>query len=133
MGARVIEKMNRTITVQREMVAFARDLIAKACFDTQALAQQRVRVDTGAAKNSIYVSIQGRSTYNEGIAQTLQARPGATVLPEEKPTGSLEGIVSVGVDYGAPLEFRYPYMLPAFNTVAAGLTRVAEAMARRTR
>lgn len=131
MGARTVEKMNLTLRIKREMMDAAAGLIGKACFDTQAEAQQRVRVDTGAAKNSIYVALRGRNGYQAAAAAAKAANPEVKLHGPVEAHSQMEGLVTVGVEYGEPLEFRYPYMLPAFEQVSRQLERVAKAMMRK--
>ncbi len=132
MGARTVEKMNLTLRIKCEMAETAAGLITKACFDTQAEAQQRVRVDTGAAKNSIHTALYGRNGYSSAVSAAKAANPKVKVLPQShQARNRFEGYVAVGVEYGEPLEFRYPYMLPAFEKVSRQLKRAAKAMMRK--
>lgn len=104
-------------------------VIAKAAFDVQAGAQERVPVKTGATKSSIYVSIAGRSsTYSQGVGEAQTRRPGVMVSSEEAPEGEagLAARIGPSTSYAPLLEFgthsrpARPYMVPSLERVRPG-------------
>ena len=114
--------------------------IRKACFDIEAQAKRNIQaynaIDTGAYLNSVYYDTDSHHGYStaassaNAAASTTGKKSGRTnesfrMMPEIK-AGPMEGIVAVGAEYGAMLEYGTVYippMLPltmAFNSAIPG-------------
>jgi hypothetical protein len=107
----VVISFNKTHQVLRAFEDSARKATKEACFDTEAEAKMRIRanrsIDTGAAWASIYTSVDGETDYDKAISEAKSLNPEAKFLPPirtKKHPDMSEGIVSVGVEYGADLE-----------------------------
>lgn len=129
-----------------------RRAITKACFDCEADAKKRITsqgaIDTGAARASIYASTPNKSDYAKAVSAALsEARKGARklrrrkikgkakrikILPEVKPRGDMEGVVSVSVEYGPYIEYgtvkmpARPFLLPAAEAIEKSFIDVIE-------
>lgn len=91
-----------------------RDLaVAKTIFDIMASSQNNVKVVTGAAKNSHFIIFGDASTKDAAKGATAEANPKAKFEPVFDPPKAGEAIVVVGVNYGASLELKIPYLAPA--------------------
>lgn len=111
-------------------------VVRKTAFDAQALAQQAVPRDTGAAANSIYVQTERASQYEQQKAAVLAANPKATVFDEihegeleTQVTAAVSAILAVMVYYGIYLEFgtakmaAQPFFLQAIAQVEANFIK----------
>ena len=104
------------------------EVVKKAAFDIQALAQMKTPVDTGFLKNSIYVRTPDESTYDDA----QEPEPGQTLLPEVAAPHKHEAVVAVGASYGVYVEFgsvhgpAQPYLTPAVAEVAPMLLLALE-------
>jgi len=101
----------------------AMDVLDKAAFDVEAFAKPLTNIDTGAMRNSIYVSgASGGSQYGEAVGEASGRRPGVGLVDEIKPNGKFERIVGVAVEYAYWQELIKPYLVPAVEMVRPGLT-----------
>ncbi len=126
---------DKTFNLRKAFGIAPRRLIKKLCFDTEAEAKRNAPVDTGALRASIYSSVPGGGDYENAKSQA-EARAAKkrqiTMLPEEKPNGILEGVVSVGVEYAVNVELgtvkqpARPYLLPAAEKVSTEAVKAAE-------
>lgn len=102
--------------------------VRKAAFEVQLLAQDVVQVDTGAAKNSIYVALPNSSTYATASKRAAAAvakakRKPRRMLPEVRSRTDMTAAIAVGMEYGYDLEHgtrksrAYPYLGPAVQKV----------------
>lgn len=112
-------------------------IIAKAAFDVQAGAQILAPVDTGALKNSIYVSTSRDSTYRRAVQEALKANPKAEIVDEVRPSAPLQVIVGAAVRYAPYVEFgtrrmaARPYLRPAVDRVKDAFFQALAAVLRR--
>jgi hypothetical protein len=109
--------------IARRLPASADVIVRKTAFMIKGIAQGNVRVDTGAAKNSIYVI----SSTGNGFSAAVRAAAGAMVrrgagarqmlfqAPPVDRTRKGAALVVVGVSYGYWIE----YVLDAYLTPAA--------------
>ena len=115
-----------------EIEKVASQIVRKAAFDIQALAQTTAPVRTGFLKSSIYTVTKGESTYS-----TIEGS--GPLLPEvDQPSDDRTAYVAVGAEYGIYLEFgtshmsAQPYLIPAAETVQpafiAAMTELEEAL-----
>lgn len=105
------------LTVEIEKVVS--EMVRKAAFDIQALAQAQVKVVTGFLKSSIYTVTKDESTYSS-IPDNGQGE----LLPEvDRPADKGTAYVAVGADYGIYVEMgtskmsAQPYLIPAAEAV----------------
>jgi HK97 gp10 family phage protein len=105
--------------------------IKKACFDTEAGMKKDAAVDTGAMEGSIYASVPGESHYSQAKAAAEAANADFEMLPEIAPQGELEGIVSVGAEYGPYVNYgngkspAQPFVEPTVERVGEQFDKVA--------
>ena len=111
-------------------------VVRKTAFDAQALAQQAIPRDTGAAGNSIYVQSERASEYGDKKSAVLAANPKAEVFDEiqsgeleTQVTAAVSAILAVMVYYGIYLEFgtakmaARPFFLQAVAAVEANFIK----------
>jgi hypothetical protein len=92
----------------------AHAILDKAAFDILAFAQPLTNYDTGALRNSGYVSgASGGSTYGAGASEAQARRPGVNIAPEESPRSRFSRIVGFSVEYAYWQEFAKPFLVPA--------------------
>lgn len=138
-----VDVEDRTYIIRQALMGGAEAGLKKAAFDIEAQAKINVRdadkVDTGALVNSIYSIAPGHSNHAAAAsaAQVAAAKPGkhsgkphdVTLLPVET-VGELEGLVSVGADYGGVVENGNaftepsPFLGPAAERVLSELDAV---------
>lgn len=99
--------------------------VASAAFEIEREVKILAPVDTGALKASVYTSTYGKDNRSSALAEARGKYPGPGVkgtthnraMPEagmpEKPRNRLEAIVSVGVEYGRPVNRRNGYWTKA--------------------
>ena len=99
-------------------------VVRKTAFDIEARAKMRAAVDTGAMKNSIYVTLgTGESNYTDAVADALDKNPMAAILPEAAKPGEHEALIGPSVEYGPDVEYgtvkmaAQPFMTPAAEEV----------------
>lgn len=92
-------------------------ILDKASFDIQASAQANAAVDTGAMRNSGYVSGTdgGKSNYGEARADASSRRE-TEFTPEEKPGTPFERVIGFSVIYAIIQEVAHQaFLRPAFE------------------
>jgi HK97 gp10 family phage protein len=101
----------------------AGQVVRKTALDIEAEAKANVRVDTGAAKNSIYSVTNGSDGYSAAASAAQAANPGVELHDKLPPPGAFRAYVAVGVVYGIVLEMGsarmagVPFMAPAAEKV----------------
>lgn len=102
----------------------AHAVLDKAAFDVKRTAQPMTAFDTGAMRNSIYVSgASGKgSDYGGAVGEALTRRPTAKILDEVQPNNEFERVVGVAVEYAYWQELQKPYLTPAVEMVRPQLT-----------
>ncbi len=121
---------DRTYKIKRDFAVGAAEGVRKVIFDIEAQAKRNITdqdaIDTGAARASIHSDVGGHHGYAGSSAQAQQeaaagsrrlrhskrAKPKEVKLFPEVRAGELEGIVAVGVEYGANIEFGTVHMAP---------------------
>lgn len=111
------------------------EVVRKAAFDIEARAKDRARVDTGALKSSIYVTLgSGESDYAQAASAAQAANPGVEVLPPADKPQAHEALVGPSVEYGAFVEFgtrntpAHPFMIPAAEEVRPAFVEAMKKM-----
>ncbi len=102
--------------IQGNLRPRAMAVLDKIALDVLHTAQPETNFDTGALRNSGYVSGAsggGGSTFGAGAAEAQARRPGVTVLDEVTPRGPFERIVGFSVEYAYWQEFSKPFLVPA--------------------
>src|SRR5579859_156092 len=98
-------QFNRIPAIIAALPEIASQLVRKGAFDVEAAAKAKVRVDTGAAKNSIYTVMQGHDGSGEAMSAAQAKNPKAQLVePVSAPASALEAFVCVGVAHGVFLE-----------------------------
>lgn len=103
-------------------------LVRKAAFDVQAVAQSLAPVNTGFLKASVYT----RTSTTSGYSQVMQPPPGAFLFPETEKPETNHATVAVGASYGIFQEFgttkmpAHPFLTPAVEIVRPQLVAALE-------
>lgn len=132
--------MGMDVTVKSSIPKLTQDLrsdlsavIRKGAFDIEGQAKVAAPVDTGALRASIYVSVQGGGDYSAAEAAAKASNAKAELFPENAPSEPLTAHVAVGVSYGAPVEFKKPFLLPAVERVRGPLLAAIKAVLEKAR
>lgn len=102
--------------LKKEFNDLAQDALSAIVLHGEARAKSEIRnlgaVDTGAAMNSIYSSIPGKSGYAEAEAAAKAARPDVELFPEiaVSGAGSAQALLAVGVFYAVYINFGTAFM-----------------------
>lgn len=95
-------------------------VLDKIAFDVERDAKPRTAYDTGALRNSIYVSGGSRGTsYGSATGEALARRPKAGIVSEERPIKKFERIVGASVNYAYWQELSHPFLVPAIENQRA--------------
>jgi hypothetical protein len=100
--------------------ARAAAILDKAAFDVERIAKPLTAYDTGAMRNSIYVSgaSGGSSTgYGSAASEAESRRPGVGLVPQVVAANKFERVVGVAVEYAYWQELQNPYLTPAVEQV----------------
>ncbi len=132
--------MGMDVTVKTKIPALTRDLrqdlsavVRKAAFDIEGQAKAAAPVDTGALRASIYVALRGETDYAQSAAQAQAQQPGVALFPQNAPGEDMAAHVAVGASYGAPVEFKRPFLLPAVERVRGPLLAAIKAVIEKAR
>lgn len=98
-----------------------RQLVKSIAFQVEALAKMKAPVDTGALRNSIYVSLQGSHTPPKEATETLP-------IPDNDVTAFIGPSVEYGINQELGTSFMepQPYLLPALREVEQQLEDFAK-------
>lgn len=103
---RVDFQYNGLMTLPESVERRVSQVVRKTCFDIQRSAQDRVPVDTSAAKNSIHVILIDWDGQGLALASVRASNPRAAVFTDrEEVHHHLEGLVVVAVMYGINIEY----------------------------
>jgi len=94
----------------------AETILDKIAFDIERTAKPLTAYDTGAMRNSIYVSgASGNSgtDYSEATSEARARRPRAMIIDEVKSNGRFERVVGASVNYAYWQELVKPFLTPA--------------------
>lgn len=92
----------------------ALDVLDKIAFDVLRNAQPRTAYDTGALRNSGYVSgASGGSTYGPASSEAQSRRPGAQIMDEVTASNKFERVVAFSVSYAYSQELSRAFLGPA--------------------
>ena len=98
-----------------------RELVKSVAFQVEALAKMKAPVDTGALRNSIYVSLQDSHTPPSEATETLP-------IPDNDVTAFIGPSVEYGINQELGTSFMepQPYLLPALREVEQQLEDFAK-------
>ena len=91
-------------------------ILDKIAFDVERDAKPRTAYDTGALRNSIYVSGGSRGTsYGAATSEALSRRPKAGIVSEETAANRYERVIGASVNYAYWQELSQPFLVPAIE------------------
>lgn len=108
-----LDQMIREIPERADMV------LDKIAFDVERVAKPLTNVETGALRNSIYVSgaSGGGTSYAGASSEAKALRPKAGIVPEVRPSKRFERVIGASVNYAYWQELIHPFLVPAVEQV----------------
>lgn len=121
---RFVVDVSPIASFEKNIDSLLENIVDKAAFDILGLAQEKIPVDTGAAKNSGYVRTSKENTLETAIDSARAARaqggrwhpPGSTVefVFDSTELKSLQALVGFAVNYALPLEINHTaFLIPS--------------------
>lgn len=120
----IVRYQNQTKIVTKKAVAEIDRIVRSTALRLEGFAKSIVRVDTGFAKNSLFTvtsksenqSVSRQSAFVSNQKARLFEPYSVNLLP-------FSAVVSVGAEYGEPLEKRAPFLQPASELVKPSFER----------
>lgn len=112
-----LDRIASKLNINRDKV------VKRMAFQVESLAKIRAAKDTGAMRNSIYVSTKDEDGYSQASSSASGSNPEVDTEPNPRPSGNVQAIVGPCVTYAEFIEFGTsrrgprPFLTPALEQV----------------